>query len=342
MHVPGSSQAAHSPGPPDMASSQKAAEDSPGSPDMASSQKAAEDSPGSPDMASSQVAVRKISVGPRTIGPVSLRRLRKYLGIDDNTDPPSQSTPLYDPIFIAVDVEAWERDATKVTEVGIAVVDSRALLSTPATPLDWINQIRTQHIIIKEHQSHVNSRFVRGCPDKFQFGQSKIVALDGMSGVFKSFFVQPDESAPQSGEDSLRNVVLVGHAVAGDIKWMEKLGYPCASMSQLVGLVDTQRLARDLMLPQSLSKLAAALGEEPQYLHNAGNDAHWTMQSVLLFALYGSKFPNPPSMAIARQELIKRIQAHKERMRMYQEEAKVFQEANEGKGTTKIRKVSVK
>ncbi|KAL1644945.1 hypothetical protein SLS58_004016 [Diplodia intermedia] len=272
---------------------------------MPSSPTAAE---GTPDSA---VPLQRPTKRP---SPATLALLRQYLGLHDQTDAQSESTPVLEPIFVAIDVEAYERATSKVTEVGIATLDSRTLLSPPATASDWTNRIHTKHYIIEEHKHLINKRFVKGCPDKFQFGRSRHVPLSQMRSIFRDNFSIKDESiAASPGKEPLRDIVLVGH-----------------EMPRLVGLVDTQKLAVALALPNGLQTLLNAIGEKPEYLHNGGNDANWTMQSALFLALYGSVFPEPTSMAIARQVRAEKIRIQEEKQAIKKQKAQEVREAEQG------------
>lgn len=74
--------------------------------------------------------------------------------------------------FVCVDIEADERNASTITEVGIAVLDTEDTMDVPPgiDGLDWISKIQTFHLRTAEYSYIVNHQFVRGCPDLFHFG----------------------------------------------------------------------------------------------------------------------------------------------------------------------------
>lgn len=74
--------------------------------------------------------------------------------------------------FVCVDVEAYERDANVITEIGLAVLDSEDIMDMPTGKdgENWFSEIKAFHLRISEYSSLVNSEFVRGCPDSFNFG----------------------------------------------------------------------------------------------------------------------------------------------------------------------------
>lgn len=75
-------------------------------------------------------------------------------------------------VFVCVDVEAWERDSKKITEIGIATLDTEDLKSVVMGKdgANWLDEIRTRHFRIKEHKHLNNTEFVNGCADRFEFG----------------------------------------------------------------------------------------------------------------------------------------------------------------------------
>lgn len=95
-----------------------------------------------------------------------LKRMRDahmWLGLDR-----SQT----DAVLVCVDVEAIETQPDRVSEVGIAILDTNELQGVPvgADGRPWWRFIRAHHIRIKEYSGLKNYRYVQGCPDKFEFG----------------------------------------------------------------------------------------------------------------------------------------------------------------------------
>jgi hypothetical protein len=76
------------------------------------------------------------------------------------------------PVFICVDVEAYERDRNLITEIGIAVLDSNDIKgkSPGAHGVNWRGMIRARHFRIKEYENYHNSDFIAGCAANFEFG----------------------------------------------------------------------------------------------------------------------------------------------------------------------------
>jgi hypothetical protein len=77
-----------------------------------------------------------------------------------------------DVVFICIDVEALERKPFPVSEIGIAIVDTRDLKGVSPGPAgrDWWPLIKAFHLRVKEYSGLRNYQFVQGCPNKFGFG----------------------------------------------------------------------------------------------------------------------------------------------------------------------------
>lgn len=205
------------------------------------------------------------------------RALKQYYDALDISKPPYQSPKnldllkhAMDTIFlrqtplVAVDVEAYEKNTTKVTEIGIAVYDP-AMQQNSILPI-----INHTHLITKEHKSLFNGKY---CPDnkyKFMGGTSYVMSLKQCRDIMKTIL---DKYINQRGG------TFVGHSIGSDIKWIRNLGIP---VDIKVPPVDTFRLfqlsrSRGCTLRGILRTLDLPHG----YLHNAGNDAYYTLLAAM-------------------------------------------------------------
>lgn len=75
-------------------------------------------------------------------------------------------------VFVCVDVEAYEKDTKKVTEIGVATLDTKDIggVAPGEGGKNWMPAIRARHFRINEHKHLNNSEFVNGCAGDFQFG----------------------------------------------------------------------------------------------------------------------------------------------------------------------------
>ncbi|KAK6455902.1 uncharacterized protein RJT20DRAFT_129286 [Scheffersomyces xylosifermentans] len=173
---------------------------------------------------------------------------------------------LRDKPLVAIDVEAYERSLGKVTEIGVVVYDPEVSEGS-VLPV-----IKPFHIIIKENLRLVNGRYVPDKKDRYMGGTSYVMPKDEAEK-----FV----SAIISKYVNDRDGVLVGHHIEGDIKWIRSIGVEIRSD---VKIVDTFRLhgisrSRGGTLRGVLREVNLPHGN----LHNAANDAYFTLMAALAY-----------------------------------------------------------
>lgn len=231
----------------------------------------------------------------------SLADVKRLLGLAKETE--SALTPVeaaesdeptfdQDAVFICCDIESFEFDHNRITEIGFATLDTRDLRGTAPGRFaqDWYGKIRGRHFRIKECLHLENRKYVKGCSKDFLFGQSEIVSIRNapraVAECFRPPFSRVDYDDSPYGGVALgrRNIVLVGHDTKNDIGYLRKIGYDVGNLGSLIQIVDTAQLWRAYaQTPDqpALAKICAAMDIETWSLHNAGNDAMYTLQAML-------------------------------------------------------------
>lgn len=220
-------------------------------------------------------------------------------------------------IFIAIDVESYERERTAITEIGVSTLDTSDLADIPPGKggVAWMKKIRSRHFRIKEFAHLVNSDFIIGCADKFEkeFGTSEWISIKEAPQVIASCFKHPysdpnlldhladnltnepsqtpsrsndDYSLPAPVKDndtaSKRNIILVGHGIKADIEYLRSIGYDVLSgIREPIDTADMFRAVKHEQQPRSLGSLLLDLELVGWNLHNAGNDAAYTLQAMI-------------------------------------------------------------
>ncbi|KAI4204145.1 MAG: hypothetical protein LQ350_001336 [Teloschistes chrysophthalmus] len=202
-------------------------------------------------------------------------------------------------VFICVDVEAYEKPPRPITEIGISTLDTNDLvdLAPGERGTNWMKKIRSRHFRISETGHLHNKEHVQGCADRFEpdFGVSEWISIKEAPQVIASCFRPPlsrpseNTSVDSHGDESeseepKRQLVLVGHDVQNDVEYLRKIGYDVANLSNLIEAVDTADLYRAWKHEQNPSNLGAillALELIGWNLHNAGNDAAYTLQALI-------------------------------------------------------------
>lgn len=201
-------------------------------------------------------------------------------------------------VFVCVDVESYERAHHKITEVGIATLDTRDLAK--AAPGidggDWRRLIRARHFRIKENAHLVNSEFVQGCPDRFYFGTSTMIPLADAPTHVAACFSPPFGAHQSNGVEEIldlvqgldfnerRKIIFLGHDTLGDVRYLQDLGFDPLKIDGLLEALDTAVMFRVWRREQNPTKLGRILNDFDIAgfgLHNAGNDAVYTVQAML-------------------------------------------------------------
>ncbi|KAF2443453.1 hypothetical protein P171DRAFT_362217 [Karstenula rhodostoma CBS 690.94] len=244
-----------------------------------------------------------------------LKRAQRYLGLRpstlDGTSPTAisavdvtRSAPFpYDRsvIFICVDVEAYEKDHSKITEVGIATLDTRDLMHVaPGKDGEaWRSLIKARHFRVKEYAHLVNNEYVAGCPSSFFFGKSDFVPLKDLLTSVAACFTPSSCADPgrklNGGDSDQRNLILLGHDTLTDVKYLQDIGFDPLTLPNLLEAHDSANLYRVWQRQEQTTKLAKILeGFDIDYfgLHNAGNDAVYTVQSFLAICVREASIRN--------------------------------------------------
>ena len=163
---------------------------------------------------------------------------------------------------MAFDVETYENDHSVILEIGFAI-------ASLAKPEDIEKEF---HFIIAENSHFVNRDYVPDNREKFSFGISERMSLKEAAERFMQHIRDAD--------------FLVTHAGANDEAYLASSGISLGGKP----MFDTQLLALALLtsgtavfgLKRLLSDLAIPFQED--ILHNAGNDAVYTMKLFLALA----------------------------------------------------------
>ncbi|KAF2006223.1 hypothetical protein P154DRAFT_422772 [Amniculicola lignicola CBS 123094] len=268
------------------------------------------------------------------------KRAQRYLGLRPTSDGASgqlaqgqvEKVPPVDPelpvpfifdqsiVFVCVDVEAYERAHHIITEIGIATLDTRELQGVPpgVDGVGWRSKIRARHLRIRENKHLVNGEFVSGCPERFDFGTSEIVSLADAPMQVAACFNPPFGAAVFSqnvseplisllddiGSSTPRKVVLLGHDTLTDIKYLQDLGYDPLKHPYLVESLDSAILYRVWKQEQNITKLGNILYDFDIVgwnLHNAGNDAVFTLQAMLAVCVREATLRDSEQLAAMRE-----------------------------------------
>ncbi|KAJ4414407.1 hypothetical protein N0V85_003162 [Neurospora sp. IMI 360204] len=228
------------------------------------------------------------------------KRVQRYLGLRRRvrSNPEGPFTPLdltqptgIEPeksvVFVAIDLEAYELDQSIITEVGLAILDTAKISNVAPGEggKNWFDLIEARHIRVKEFAWAQNSRHVQGRAEYFDFGESEFIEVAKIASVLKET-IEIESSA--GGEGAKHPVVLVFHDQSQDLKYIRMLGYDVASADNILEVVDTREMYQYLSRSNNASKLSNLCGHLDipwKNMHNAGNDAVFTLQAMIGLAI---------------------------------------------------------
>ncbi|KAI6359884.1 hypothetical protein MCOR25_006927 [Pyricularia grisea] len=188
--------------------------------------------------------------------------------------------------FVCVDVETYELNHNIVTEIGIAEIDTSSLRGIPAgdKSQSWFNLIQSYHYVIKENSWATNGQHVANNQQNFNFGQSQLVPKAKIAQQVASHLGMPSSSWPGHRDAC---TVLVGHDIMADVEHLEKINYDARKVPDIFDVIDTAHMFQHWRREPNatrLSRVLESLEIRHRYLHNAGNDATYTLQAMLAMA----------------------------------------------------------
>ncbi|KAG9284026.1 hypothetical protein G9A89_022800 [Geosiphon pyriformis] len=156
-------------------------------------------------------------------------------------------------LFVAVDIESYEKDHSCILEVGWSMYNAQTDL------------FMDRHFCVTEYRHLKNGQFVPDMKDRFTFGKT----------VWESLKTISTEILKDLTEDNDGNVVFVGHDIKMDIKYLESMGVKVQEVIKPLELFDTAEMnAARVGRPHeriNLGRLLDQLHIENYCLHNAGN-----------------------------------------------------------------------
>lgn len=231
--------------------------------------------------------------------------LQQALGL--RSDDPNPR--LRDPVILCIDCEAYERDHSCVTEIGIAILDTKDLrrVDPGEEGEQWFGKIKAAHLRPIEYERLVNRQFVKGREEYFNFGKTTWISLQDITKVLHRVCSSPadlhhaadvDKELPNNSPD----VVFAAHAISNESKYLGQLGFPLngqGGVDAFIKSIDSQLLAGGTKKNKpSLSRLLHALNIDAVNLHNGGNDAVYTLQAIVRMAVMDYEKPGSVFSAI--------------------------------------------
>lgn len=192
--------------------------------------------------------------------------------------------------LLAFDVEAYEHDQRSLLELGVAIYDipesKEAMLADPP-------MIKITHYIMEENRRKKNGRFCADNQENFSFGKSHYAPTTRVLALLLEEMRQP-------------HTAIIGHNLPADLKYLVEARSYASSKAEAIKFTqkwfknrptfDTQAIFKEVHLrphQEKLEKILAHYGIPHEHMHNAGNDAYYTLVTALRLA--DLAFVPPPS-----------------------------------------------
>ena len=235
--------------------------------------------------------------------PSEMQVLQRLLGLQNSRQLDAR---LQHAVFVCIDCEAYERDQSKITEIGVAVLDTENIGGLPPgdNAENWLSNMEYAHYRPIQHAKFLNRRYVKGREDFFNFGTTTWIDLADCGKVLSRVFMDPSRVHEAANfnvkiRDQGRNVIFVGHGLKNDKDYLKKVGFSLTEAKSLVRGMDTQSLGGGTQKSQlALRRLLLSLGLHPVNLHNGGNDAAYTLQALALMAFNEKQHPGSVSASL--------------------------------------------
>ncbi|KAJ7781141.1 hypothetical protein B0H16DRAFT_1497209 [Mycena metata] len=188
----------------------------------------------------------------------TFERVRKYWSTKTGT-------------WCSIDFEAWERDHSAITEFGYS-------------SLHWDDGAAVEasgHFTVKEHAMYTNGTYVPENRKNYLFGKSVEVPRNTLKTKVSDLVTSMGTRGP---------LFLVFHDPSQDIKYLKSLEAPVdaavfelppATPTEGIFIIDTAilfaALVGDDKKTSGLEQVCHQLQIQTEFLHNAGNDAQYTM-----------------------------------------------------------------
>ncbi|AJQ33343.1 Gfd2p [Saccharomyces cerevisiae YJM1401] len=198
-------------------------------------------------------------------------------------------------ICFCLDIEAFETNQNVITEIGISIYDPRENMVPSMVPIT-----KNYHLIIEESLELRNQKWVCDYKDCYLLGESYVLSLKECVHFIQSLINY--YLVPVTEEDKTWSRAFVGHHVSGDLKWLETIGvkFPGRGyeghldhtllLAETPGDLDVFILDTEQFYRKSYGEKGSSLGkilrlfEIPHaFLHNAGNDAYYTLHLFMKF-----------------------------------------------------------
>lgn len=178
---------------------------------------------------------------------------------------------LRDVVLLSLDLEY---DIQKIHQIGVSTLDVRKITQVNTElPQSLLTMISNNLYLLQRNAIRVNK-----C--QYRYGEPKLAKNLTIQEIFATLIGSSDKT------DQPRNIVLLGHAIDNDILALKRCGFDITDIPNIVLIIDLAPIAsyflNDSSKFLSLKHVCQRLNIRRCGFHNAGHDALYTLQALLL------------------------------------------------------------
>lgn len=231
--------------------------------------------------------------------PLQTDKLRYVLGRLVKPNAPRLAEAI---VVNCIDTEHFERDHSKLTEIGLSVFASGDLRrhsdNLDANAENVLKEIYFYHFRMLPNAHCINEKWCPGNPEANRFGNTRFTTYaEGKTMLTECFNWDVNKDRPQDGKCP---TILIGHALHNDTCGLEEtIRFDPYGSGTVVATLDTQQMAREMGIYNpsgarheiGLRDLCGRFDIPYRDPHTASNDAAYTIISAIYMALYGHNMP---------------------------------------------------
>ena len=214
----------------------------------------------------------------------SIPQIVQELGLGRSFEPRADEV-----ILVSIDWATYNSHRPKVTELGVAVLDTRTTGGTGnlATWEATVAMVQYAHYRVKEYSSELKERRRKHCPDTYEFGESIWISSSDVRQVVERVLSDPMALAEVARLDVImpereRAIVVVGNDLGGLERDLRRLGVSVEDFGNVVGTTDVQKMTECQSF--DFERVLETLGLRSDNLANAGNTAALRLHALLKMA----------------------------------------------------------
>ncbi|KAI7832277.1 hypothetical protein BC939DRAFT_435061 [Gamsiella multidivaricata] len=216
-------------------------------------------------------ATEMVMIAPGVVESTDASNPTSYTPLPSLLSTSEKSAASFGMWFISVDIESYEREHSRILEIGWSIWESR------------VNKFVDKHYAIADYRHLRNGKYVADRRDRFMFGETVWASLRDSITAF-----QEDLQAAAS-RNAEGIFALIAHDMSSDEGYLKKMGVVFPKGMIKFDTLELNGARAGDSNKTGLGKLLDELNIDNYCLHNAGNDAHYTLELFMYLVRNNAK-----------------------------------------------------